>query len=111
MKWQDKYTKVLGLVLLGIAAVDLKVPCPFYALTGLFCPGCGTGRMLRSLLKLQFKQAFLYQPVVLCSLPIIVMDIFNGVQGKSKLVSRILNVLNVACIIALYILCIVRNLQ
>ena len=37
---------------LGLYAVHagLRIPCLFYELTGLYCPGCGSGRAIRALL-------------------------------------------------------------
>jgi len=36
--------------------------CAFYAVTGLYCPGCGTLRALQALGRLDFQAAFLYNP-------------------------------------------------
>lgn len=40
------------------------IPCIFHDLTGFYCPGCGITRMLFSILKLDFYQAFRYNPLV-----------------------------------------------
>lgn len=48
----------------------IGIPCIFRKITGLMCPGCGTTRMLVSLLKLDFVSAWSYNPVVLCMLPV-----------------------------------------
>lgn len=50
---------------------NIKLVCIFNHLTGFLCPGCGTTRMLKSLFKLDIKQAFLYNPLVFCLLPFI----------------------------------------
>lgn len=43
-------------------------PCVFYELTGLLCPGCGTGRAVLALLDGRLYAAFRYQPLfILCS--------------------------------------------
>ncbi len=47
----------------------LSISCPFYKLTHLYCPGCGSTRMLFSLLKLDFKSAFAYNPLLFILLP------------------------------------------
>jgi len=39
-------------------------PCIFKTLTGLYCPGCGTGRALMALTRLDFAAAFLYNPLL-----------------------------------------------
>ncbi len=41
----------------------LGLPCFYLSTYGHQCPGCGLSRMLFSVMKLQFGQAFLYNPV------------------------------------------------
>ncbi len=48
------------------------IPCPVYLLTGFYCPGCGASRALRSLLHLQFYQAFRYNPALVLLLPFMI---------------------------------------
>lgn len=60
---------IAGAVLLLLAALGLGVPCLFFAVTGLYCPGCGVSRMLLSLLRLDFSAAFRYNPAVMTALP------------------------------------------
>lgn len=38
--------------------------CPIHKFTGFYCPGCGITRLLFSLIKLDFYQAFRYNPLV-----------------------------------------------
>lgn len=48
--------------------------CPFLMLTGgLRCPGCGSQRAIHSLLHLQFKEAFLFNPLVIISIPFLIL--------------------------------------
>lgn len=44
-------------------------PCPFHALTGLDCPGCGSLRALHSLLHLRGIQALSFNPLTCICLP------------------------------------------
>ena len=37
-----------------------KVPCVFHEITGLYCPGCGSGRAVYSALHGHIKEAFQY---------------------------------------------------
>lgn len=42
----------------------LAIFCPIHKFTGFYCPGCGITRLLFSLIKLDFYQAFRYNPLV-----------------------------------------------
>lgn len=42
----------------------ISIKCPFYLLTGLYCPGCGITRMFKALLEGNIYQAFRYNPLV-----------------------------------------------
>lgn len=66
--------------LLGMAAVGagytlwvnlthLSIPCPFHAITGLQCPGCGVTRMCLALLRLDVSGAWKANAVLLVLLP------------------------------------------
>ena len=48
---------------------DFYPPCPFYALTGLYCPGCGTTRALHQLLHGHLGEAFGFNPLMILMLP------------------------------------------
>lgn len=48
--------------------------CPFLMLTGgLRCPGCGSQRAIHALLHLHLKDAFMYNPLVVISIPFLVL--------------------------------------
>lgn len=47
----------------------LYLPCPFYTLTGFYCPGCGSLRALHSLLHGEVLIACGFNPLTLLSLP------------------------------------------
>jgi len=51
---------------------DFYIPCIFHEITGFYCPGCGITRMLFSLFKLDFYQAFRYNSLLFISLPFII---------------------------------------
>jgi Protein of unknown function (DUF2752) len=44
-------------------------PCPFYFLTGLYCPGCGSTRCLHSLAHGKLYQAAAYNVLLVLALP------------------------------------------
>ena len=54
--------------------------CPFYVLTGLKCPGCGSQRAVHSLLHFDFASAFGYNALLVFSLPIVVVLIFAEIR-------------------------------
>lgn len=51
------------------AATGQGIPCVFYALTGLYCPGCGSGRAVMSLLHGHLYAAFRYNAAMVLLLP------------------------------------------
>ena len=47
----------------------LGLPCVVHSFTGLYCPGCGASRALASLLRLEFYQAFRWNPLLVVLFP------------------------------------------
>lgn len=47
--------------------------CPFLALSGLFCPGCGSTRMLHALSEADLAGALAMNPLALALLPVLVL--------------------------------------
>ncbi len=57
-----------------VAAVDPNRPghyptCPFFALTGYYCPGCGALRMVHALTHGHVAEAFGHNPLAFVTLP------------------------------------------
>lgn len=52
----------LVLLYMHLGGVGLK--CPFYELTGLYCPGCGSGRAVFSALHGRFAESFRFNPAL-----------------------------------------------
>ena len=50
---------------------DVPLVCVFNSVTGLYCPGCGTGRACYSILHGRFLDAFCYNPLMAVLLPLI----------------------------------------
>lgn len=64
---------VLAALLAVLGRLSLQgagLPCPVYDLTGLYCPGCGTGRALGSLLRLDPAAALGYNALAVVLLPV-----------------------------------------
>lgn len=53
--------------------LEIVIPCIFYSITGLYCPGCGITRMIFSLIKFDFYQAFRYNPLMFVFSPFILI--------------------------------------
>src|SRR5580765_1418004 len=47
--------------------------CPFHAMTGLWCPGCGSTRVVRSLLHGDIVHAFAMNPLLVLALPVVAL--------------------------------------
>ena len=62
--------------------------CPFYVLTGLKCPGCGTLRGIHALLHLRFADAFRFNPLMVVSIPLIVVLLISPRICKSVWMGR-----------------------
>jgi hypothetical protein len=59
-----------------VAAIDPNAPghyptCPFYAVTGYYCPGCGSLRMVHDLAHGHVGQAFGLNPLTFALLPVL----------------------------------------
>ena len=52
--------------------INILIPCVFYELTGLYCPGCGITRCLIAIIKLEFVQAFRYNMLAFILLPLFI---------------------------------------
>ena len=69
-------------------------PCPLYALTGLYCPGCGSTRCLHALVHLDFATAWAMNPLLLLSLPALLL--LTG-YGAGLLPARLLPLARQLC--------------
>ena len=80
MKERLGRTVRLGLILLLVGLAYLafvlisgyRLPCPFFSLTGLSCPGCGVTRMIVALVEGDLPRAFASNPFLLLSSPLLV---------------------------------------
>lgn len=58
--------------------------CPIKKFLGLYCPGCGVTRMLLSILKGEFYQAFRYNPLLFVCLPFFIFYYIDYLYCFSK---------------------------
>jgi hypothetical protein len=60
--------------------------CPFYAMTGLYCPGCGTLRCLHALLHADLSSAFGHNAMTVLLVPVLLAAWlgvgFAGIRGR-----------------------------
>jgi hypothetical protein len=95
---------------------SLIPPCPFYTITGLKCPGCGSLRAIYNLFNLEFVNAFNENPLLIISVPyLLLLFYFNLSSLKLKRDKKISNILfrKNAIIIALSIILgfwVIRNI-
>ena len=76
-----KYSVILGIgfsYLIFTLLTDFRIPCVFYELTDLKCPGCGITRMLISIAHLDFASAFSYNPFLFITGPFVILYIILG---------------------------------
>lgn len=94
-----------GSILFSINPADVEwMPrCPFYALTGLKCPGCGTLRALHHLLHLRVAEAWRLNPLMIGFIPVVFTLIRLPKLRRSAIVGF-------AIAIAIFTYWIVRNL-
>ena len=94
----------------------IYIKCIFHEITGFECPGCGVTRMFIKLLELDFKSAFVYNPLVFILLPFLIpyllYIIFVWVFEKKDIITSKIpkSVLYILIVIAI-IFGILRNLN
>ena len=74
-------------------AVSPYPPCPFYYITGLYCPGCGSSRALHQLLHGNLLMALDLNPLMVLSIPFVLYLLISTadirIRGK-RIFQRIL---------------------
>ena len=85
-----------------------NVLCPIYTKFYIYCPGCGITRMIRSILKLEFYQAFRYNMLAFILLILFIIYIIICIIKKSfvKIDKRILYII----VILIIVFTILRNI-
>ena len=91
-----KYKKIIITILLLVLFIlvyndIISIPCIFHKLTGLYCPGCGATRMVKSILRLDFYQAFRYNQLLFIYTPFIIVLFINYIYCIFKKKNNILN--------------------
>jgi hypothetical protein len=82
-----------GALVIGAAAIlyaldparaGMLPGCPFHALTGLWCPGCGSTRALHQLLHGHLSAAFGFNPLAISLLPLVGYLAVRGEKATLK---------------------------
>ena len=85
---------VLLLLIIYFTNTVFIIKCPIYSILHIYCPGCGLTRMIKSILQLNFYQAFRYNPLLFILFPfMLVLTIDNYINwlisNKNSLYKRI----------------------
>lgn len=88
-----------------------SIPCVFHELTGYYCPGCGVTRMLISLLRLEFNQAFHYNCFLFVLFPIafLYLGIYWIYWVRDKVMYKLPNIIWIILLIVTILFGILRN--
>lgn len=70
---------ILSYLLLG-SYFNIYIDCPLYKILNIYCPGCGITRMFKSLIALDFYQAFRYNMFVFLILPILLIYVYLEIR-------------------------------
>jgi len=95
-RWRLGVGIALGIILTAVyyycdpSTCALFPPCPFYALTGYQCPGCGTQRALHALLHLRIGEAWYYHPLLVMALPYLMLGVLLEYLPKAERWRRLL---------------------
>ena len=93
----------------------IYIPCIFFSITGLKCPGCGITHCLFEIIHLNFHEAFNHNQLVFIYLPFIITYYFYNTylylyDKKDKILTKIPNFIKIGIIIITLLFGIIRNL-
>jgi len=76
-------------IILKMQGVDITIPCIFNFLFDVNCPGCGLTRAFTELIKLNFREAWSYNPIIFIVMPaisyFIISDYFKYRQSQKSI--------------------------
>lgn len=105
---------VAGFIYYILSCHGISLPCVFFEITGLYCPGCGATRMCTNLMKLDFYNAFRSNQVSFFVIPMLAVIFLRQIYCYIKY-SEVRNEkwMTVVCVIAIIMLLIfgvIRNI-
>lgn len=113
---KKKIVTIIILIILSVLVLEdiISIPCPVHFLTNLHCPGCGVTRMIKSILKLDFYQAFRYNQLVFVLLPffifLLIDYLIKKILNKESIYKKIPEKVWIVLIIIFLIFGIIRNI-
>lgn len=115
LAWPAAFLFFIALIYITVHYLTgFSLPCMFHMITGLYCPGCGTGRMFFAILRLDFYAAFRANPYVFILIPIIaiyyIAEIRAYISGRQRKQSRPEKVFFVILLVGLILFGILRNI-
>ncbi len=91
----------------------IQYKCPFHKYLHIYCPGCGGTRMIRSILRFDFYQAFRYNPLLFILLfpfgALVLAEIIYFIRNKKMF--NISTKIYVILLILIIIYWILRNIS
>ena len=106
------FKNIIIFLTIGLGFLLLDIGCPIHKLTGLHCPGCGITRMFVSIVKLEFYQAFRYNPLIFIYLILfIIYLIYKIINKKNNKTVVIPNKIIYSLIVITIIFGVLRNIQ
>ena len=76
---------IAGASYLALTFVGLRISCPIHSLTGVFCPGCGSTRAARALLRGDLELAFHNNALLLLSPVLVLLGVLIGRYSKNRM--------------------------
>ena len=113
---KKKIIFIIILIILSVLVLEdvISIPCPIHFITKLYCPGCGITRMIKSIIKLEFYQAFRYNQLVFLLFPfflfLIIDYLIKIISKKEPIYKKIPEYVWIILIIILLIFGIIRNI-
>lgn len=104
---------ILTISIIYIKLLDIvKFKCLYKELFNIYCPGCGSTRMIKALINLEIYQAFRYNPLIFISIIItIIYIIYNAILYLKGKKLQIPSKKTIICIIILLLIyMILRNI-
>lgn len=113
MKIRDIIVLIVIFLIYAILIIgfDIGIPCVFYEITGLYCPGCGITRLCLSLFEGDVYQAFRYNPIIFIDLPILfILFVLNIFFKNNKNIKKITDVIIIFLATITIIFGVIRNI-